>query len=72
MAEVIVPENPLFGAARPDAGDHRGVVFLVGQNEAIRQQPADRAQPRFVGHIAGCEDEGGVLFMQVGELRFEC
>ena len=71
MAEIVVPEYPLFGTARPDPGDHRGVVFLVRQNEAIRQQPADRAERRFIGHIAGREHEGGLLAMQIGKLRLE-
>ena len=71
MAEIIVPEDPLFSAARADPGDHRGVVFLVRQNEAIRQQPADRAKRRLIGHIAGREGEGSLLSVQVGELHLE-
>ena len=29
MVEIIVPKDLLVGSARPDAGDHRGVVLLV-------------------------------------------
>jgi len=29
MVEIVMAKDPLVGAARPDAGDHRGVVFLV-------------------------------------------
>jgi hypothetical protein len=47
------------------------VVFLVRQNEAIRQQSADRAKRRFVGHIAGREGERRLLAMQISELRLE-
>jgi len=67
MVEIVVPEDLLVGAARSDARDHRGVVSLVGQDQAIRQQPADRTKRRLIGHVAGREDKRGVLSMQVGE-----
>jgi hypothetical protein len=37
MIEIVVPEDPFFGATSRDPGDHRGVVFLVRQDEAMRQ-----------------------------------
>ena len=40
MSDVIVPEHLLFGAGAPHALDHRGMVQLVRQDEAIRQEPA--------------------------------
>jgi hypothetical protein len=72
MVEIIVPENRLVGPANPHAGDHRGMVSLVRQDQAIRQQPADRAKCRLISDIAGREGERGLLPMQVGELRLEC
>src|SRR5437588_12422313 len=71
MAEIIVPEDPVFGAARPYPGDHRGMVLLIRQNETIRQQPADRAERRLIGHIAGREGESGLLAVQIREFGLE-
>src|SRR5438270_11418588 len=71
MAEIIVPEDPFFGPARPYPGDHRGMVLLIRQNEAIRQQPADRAKRRFIRHIAGRKGERRLLAVQIRELRLE-
>src|SRR3984893_14054721 len=67
MAEIIVPEDPLFSAARPNPSDHRGMVLLIRQDEAIRQQPADPAKRCFIGYVAGREGEGRLLAVQVGE-----
>src|SRR5579864_8932354 len=71
MVEIIMPKDLLIGSARPDAGYHRGMVLLVRQDQAIRQQPADGAKRRLVGDITGGEGERGLLSMQVGELRLE-
>ena len=61
-----------FSAPLADSSNHRGMVFRIRQNEAIRQQPANRTKRRPSSrHIARSEDEGGPLAMQIRELRFE-
>src|SRR5260370_33488562 len=47
------------------------MVLLIRQNETIRQQPADRAERRLIGHIAGREGESGLLAVQIREFRLE-
>ena len=40
MRDVVVAEDLLLAAAVADAGDHRGVVQLVGEDDAAGQDLA--------------------------------
>src|SRR5262249_11941231 len=53
------------------AFDHRGMVELIRQNDASRQEARKRRERGFVRHIAGIEQECGFLAMQVGKFGFE-
>ncbi len=71
VGEVVVAEDQLLGAGAPDALDHRGVVQLVGKDDAAGQQLGDGRDRRFVGDEAGGEDQPRLLAVQVGEFRLE-
>ena len=47
------------------------MVELVGEDQAVGQQPADCRDRRLVGDEARGEDEAGFLAVQIGELMFE-
>ena len=71
MPEIVVAEDLLGRPRRLDAVDHRGVVELVRQHHAVRQQPRDRRDPREVRHIARGKDECGFFAVQVGQFVLE-
>jgi hypothetical protein len=71
MADVVVAEDLLLGAGAAYTLDHRGVIELVGQDQAVGQQPADGRDRRLVGDEAGGEDKCGLLPVQVGELELQ-
>ena len=71
MRDIVVAEYLLLGPGAPHALDHRGVVELIGKNEAVRQQPRDGGDRRLVRDEAGGEDERRLLAMQIGEFEFE-
>ena len=54
-----------------DAGDHRGVVLLVGEDDGARQQLGERRQRRVVGDVGRGEEQRRFLAVQVGELGLE-
>ena len=58
-------------AAMADAGDHRGVVELIGEDDQARQDLLQRRQRRLVGDVAGGEQQRGLLAVQVGQLGLE-
>ena len=64
-------EDPLLAAGGPHAGDHRGVVELVGEDQAVGQEPGDGADRCLVGDIAGGEQQGRWLAVQLGQLLLE-
>ena len=55
----------------PDALDHRGVVGAVGQDDAVGQFGAERGERGIISDVAGCEDEGSFLGMEICESGFE-
>jgi len=61
----------LLNAGSADALDHRGVVLRIGEDDAARQQPGQRAQGRLVGDVAGGEEQGGRLAVPVGQLALQ-
>src|SRR5271156_3423365 len=71
MLKVIVaPDLP--GTARgAHAFNHRIVIVSVGQDQAIWEESGDRRNTRVVGHIAGSENEGRLLAMQVRKLGLQ-
>ena len=71
MGEVVVAEDRLLAAGLAHALDHRVVVEGVRQDQAVRDQPRDGRDAGLVRDVARGEDEGGLLAVQVGELRLE-
>jgi len=71
VSEVVVPEDLPGSAAMPDAGDHGGVVQLVGEDDQAGHDPLQRRQGRLVGDIARGEQQGRFLAVQVCEFGFE-
>ena len=71
MRDVVVAEDLLLGARAPHALDHRGVVQLVGDDQAVGQKPRDGRDRRLVGDEAGGEDQRCFLAVQVGKFQFE-
>ena len=71
IGEVVVPEDVLRPAAIADAGDHRGVVLLVGEDDAAGQELGERRQCGFVGDEGRREQQRRFLAVQVGELALE-
>ena len=71
MVEVVVAEHALLAARVLDAGDHRGVVEFVGEDDAAGQQFAERRQRRLVRDVARGEQQRALLAVQVGELGLE-
>ena len=71
MGHIVVAENLLLGARAPHALDHRGVVQLVRQDEAVGQELADGRDRRLVGDEARSEDESRFLAVQIGELLLQ-
>ena len=68
---VAVREHDGFGAAAPDALDHRRVVVGVGQHHAPGQRAGEGREHRVVGDVAGGEHQRRVLAVQRREFRFE-
>ena len=71
ISQVIVTPDQFFAAAMADAFDHGGMVQFVGQHDAIGQSPDKGRQGGFIGHVAGIEQEGRVLAMQVSQFLLE-
>jgi len=68
---VVVPEDSLLCPAVTNAFDHRGVVALVREHDAIGQARRKRRQRRQVRDIRGGEEQGGRLGMQLRQLAFQ-
>ena len=71
IGEVVVAPDALLAAAVADAGDHGGVVLLVGQDHAARQQLLQGGQRGVVGDIGRGEQQRRLLAVQVGKLGLE-
>ena len=71
MGDVVVAEDLLFRAGAAHALDHRGVVQLVRNDQAIRQQPGDGRDRRLVGDEAGGEHQRRLLAVQVGKFELK-
>jgi hypothetical protein len=54
-----------------DARDHGRVIQGVGIHDALRDQPGERGQGGLVRHIAGSEDEGCLLAVQIRKFALE-
>jgi hypothetical protein len=70
MVTVNVAEDPSLGLANANPGDYRCVIFLIGEDHAIGQDGAQRAEARLIGDIAGRKDESGGFSVKIGDLRF--
>lgn len=62
---VVVSEYLLLGAAVSDPHDHGVVVSRVGEDDTPRDHLAQSGEGCVIGHIAGAEDEGGLLLVEV-------
>ena len=57
VLQVIVAPHPLLPARATHALDHRGVVELIGEDQAARQELGDCRDRGFVRDEARGEDE---------------
>jgi hypothetical protein len=71
MAEIVMAPDQLLAAGLAHALDHGIVVERVGQQQAIRQQLGDGRDAGLVRDVAGGENQGGRLAMQVGEFALQ-
>jgi hypothetical protein len=71
VLDIIVLEDNLLCARMADALDHGGVVQAVGEDDAVRQLAAEGGKGGIVGHVAGAEDEGGLLGVELGNGALE-
>ena len=71
VSEIVVAEDDLVAARLAHALDHRIVVQRIGDDQASGNQLGNGRDAGLVRDVAGGEDEGRVLGMEVGELRFE-
>ena len=71
MRDVVVPPHLLLAAGPAHALDHRVVVELVRQDQAVRHQRGDGRDAGEIGDPARGEDERRLLAVQIGELRLE-
>ncbi len=69
--EVVVAEDLERAPAVADAGDHGGVVQLVGEHDQAGQHLLQRRQGRLIGDVAGGEEKRRLLAVQVGQLALE-
>ena len=71
MLKIVVPEHALFAAAVLDAGNHRGVVELIREDHAVREELAQGRERGLVRNVARGEEKRAILAVQVGKLRLE-
>ena len=64
MNRIVVFEDMFGSSAVPDALDHTRMVPGVGEDLAPGQLGGEGEQGRVVGHVAGGEDQGGLLLVQ--------
>ena len=70
-AVIVVGEDSLLRPAVPDAGDHGRVVRGVREEDATGEMRAERGKARFVGRVAGGEEERRLGAVKVRELLLE-
>ena len=71
MRDIVVAEDLLFHPRLAHALDHRGMVELVREDEAVRHQPGDGRDRRLVRNEARGEDQRRFLAVEVGERSLE-
>ena len=71
MSEIVVAEHLALGLGAAHALDHRIVVELIGENEAIREDVADRRDRGEIRDPARGEDEPRLLAVQIGEFGLQ-
>ena len=71
MRDVIVPEDRLFDPRHADAGDDRGVVHRVRQDQHVGKLRRQRRQAGLVGDIAAGEGQGAFLAVERRQLGLE-
>ena len=71
MGEIVVAENLPLRLGAADAFDHRIVIELIGENEAIGQEVADGRNRREIGNPAGGKDERQLFAVEIGQFGFE-
>ena len=71
MIDIVVTPDLLLGPRLPDALDHRVVVHRVRQDQAVRDQPRNGRDAGLVRNIAGGEDQGRRLAVQICQFALE-
>ncbi len=71
MRHVVVAEHLALAAGLADAFDHRIVVELVRQDQAIRNQLGDGRNAGLVRDVARGEQQRGFLAVQIGQFLLQ-
>src|SRR5689334_19754798 len=71
MLEVVVAEQAFLAAAVLDSRDHRRVIELVREDDAPREELAERRQGGLVRHIAAGEQERALFTVEARQLSLE-
>ena len=71
MLDIIVPEYPSVRAGTPDALDHRSMIQLIGIYDEAGQDLSQRRECRLIRDIAGREQQGACLAVQLSQFTFQ-
>ena len=71
IARIVVREQALFGPRMAYAFNHRGVIALIRNHDAIGQASGQRAKARPVRDVTGREQQRGFLVVQIGKLALQ-
>ena len=71
MVEIVMREDSFLGAAGPNPGDRRSMVFLVRENYRALQELNERGECGLVRNIARGKKKSRFLAMQVCKFSFQ-
>ena len=71
MRDVIVTEDALFRPRMADTLDHRGMIELIGEDDAAGKKLGQCRERRLVRNVARGEEKRRLLAVQIGELFLE-
>lgn len=72
IGKIVVLEDHFLCTGVADALDHGGVVHAVAENDAVWNLGAEGGQGSIIGDVAGREDEGTVLPVEISQSLLEC
>jgi len=71
MFTVVMPENRSWYATVTNSLDHRSVIAGIAQYMTLGQHTRHRVQAGVISHVAGCEQKGCLLLVQVSQSGLE-